>query len=287
VGEPDSFQRHGRTQGGLPKEPGQAKPPPPSYPVDQALLWREQIKREHRFPWHREKKRVPLVKDSSYLQELEKRDHVIVIDDSKYMKDHRDHLTKLTDLLVYILKQYDPNGVEMRLSVSGKSDISRNSTALVKLLGQGSFKETCNMSYVLHQILNPYQDKVRQGWRPLPMNIYILTDGIWQPNCDVEDQIKLFVKFLKDSGFGPYQVGIQFIRFGEDPDGTRRLEELDKLKKRGLADRDIVDEEHCDGNFLKMLLGSTNKWFDDDDDDNDSGGSRHESDNRVQNEFFM
>lgn len=30
--------------------------------------------------------------------------------------------------------------------------------------------------------------------------------------------------------------------------------------------RDIVDEEHCKGNFFKMLLGSINPLFDNDGD---------------------
>jgi hypothetical protein len=34
--------------------------------------------------------------------------------------------------------------------------------------------------------------------------------------------------------------------------------------------RDIIDEEYCDGNFFKMLLGSINPLFDDDDEDEDT-----------------
>lgn len=41
--------------------------------------------------------------------------------------------------------------------------------------------------------------------------------------------------------------------------------------------RDIVDQEHADGNFFKMLLGAINPLFDDDDEEDRSSGGSHQS----------
>ena len=65
------------------------------------------------------------------------------------------------------------------------------------------------------------------------------------------------------------QVGIQFIRFGEDELGMKRLRYLDdqlpKEKERPLA-RDICDTTPANGNVWKMMLGSIDPYWDDDPD---------------------
>ena len=58
-----------------------------------------------------------------------------------------------------------------------------------------------------------------------PMSLYILTDGNWQPQRDTEECIAELVKALEMSD--QYQVGIEFIRFGNDWGGRARLEHLD------------------------------------------------------------
>ncbi|KAH8764701.1 hypothetical protein F5882DRAFT_247628, partial [Hyaloscypha sp. PMI_1271] len=59
-------------------------------------------------------------------------------------------------------------------------------------------------------------------------------------------------------------VGIQFIRFGNNFAGQKRLKRLDDnltVEKAGVK-IDIVDTEPSKGNVWKMLLGAINPWFD-------------------------
>lgn len=62
------------------------------------------------------------------------------------------------------------------------------------------------------------------------LNVYIFTDGIWQPECDLKPLIRRVVNKLK--GNEPYKVGIQFISFGEDARGLESLETLDDFLDR-------------------------------------------------------
>ena len=62
-----------------------------------------------------------------------------------------------------------------------------------------------------------------------PMSLYILTDGNWQSQRDTEECIAELVRAL-DMG-DQYQVGIEFIRFGNDGEGRARLEHLDDSLK--------------------------------------------------------
>jgi len=92
------------------------------------------------------------------------------------------------------------------------------------------------------------------------MVVYVLTDGAWSKGSDAKTPIESLVNTLVRLEKQRYQVGIQFIRFGNDPDGQRMLKYLDS----GLGlKRDIVDTEpFLGGNLWKMLLGPTDEWYD-------------------------
>jgi hypothetical protein len=129
------------------------------------------------------------------------------------------------------------------------------------------------MSIALDKILPKcYPDQVdkRSSWRGNPVekggfNIYIFTDGIWSQGrddlCGVQENIKVLVERLITAGKLKH-VGIQFIRFGDDPEGKERLRRLDDEPQHYDIERDIVDTEPADGNIFKMLLGSTSSNWD-------------------------
>lgn len=61
------------------------------------------------------------------------------------------------------------------------------------------------------------------------MNVYVFTDGAWQPRSNLEKLIQKLANTLTALQQPEDQFGIQFIRFGNDPDGIERLERLDDL----------------------------------------------------------
>lgn len=86
------------------------------------------------------------------------------------------------------------------------------------------------------------------------------------------------------SGLKKGQVGIQFISFGDDEEGLRRLDELDEYNKElrmelyvfnrtfsytcvvsdSLCCSDIVDTVKSTGSIWKMLLGAIHPYLDGD-----------------------
>ena len=62
-----------------------------------------------------------------------------------------------------------------------------------------------------------------------PLSLYVLTDGCYQGKSDFKTPLHRIIKTLKEKGFDEdkHFIGIQFIRFGRDTEGARRLYELD------------------------------------------------------------
>ena len=139
----------------------------------------------------------------------------------------------------------------------------------------------CNMEDRLGSILEDYLANAgRAGLSQLLWNsssgakttrrlsLYVLTDGVWQPNNKPSKVIIPLLNHLKQQGLRWTHAGIQFIRFGKDPEGTRHLQQLDRMLSR--ENLNVFDTEPASGNVWKMLLGAINPWFDDDEiDDND------------------
>lgn len=101
-----------------------------------------------------------------------------------------------------------------------------------------------DMSICLGKILNKHRLKLMEQrakhpyWKrgntaPVrPLSIYVLTDGNWQPGCDLAPSIESLVETMLSLGMKRSQVGIQFISFGDDKDGLERLAYLENLQRR-------------------------------------------------------
>ncbi|KAI9866765.1 MAG: hypothetical protein M1813_000707 [Trichoglossum hirsutum] len=220
------------------------------------------------------KRPVQDFRDEDLLDRLDSRDHVFLIDDSGSMVEHWNDVITLFQTLGYMVKLRDPDGIELQFMNSALKSKSRNTTPLLEKLKKVVPKGNSDISIRLDQILQDYEFKLQtqSGQRstfsskpagPIrPMTIYVLTDGVWQPQCEYGAPIRRFVTMLEKRGLPEKQVGIQFIPFGNNPAGRDKLDHLDR--RMGLP-RDIVDTEaFAGGNIWKMLLGSLDRWFDGD-----------------------
>ncbi|KAL9131378.1 MAG: hypothetical protein Q9175_006779 [Cornicularia normoerica] len=228
--------------------------------------------------WKSDRKQHKPVKlpDHHLLAHLNERDHVFLIDNSLSMKPHRREVCDLFGLLGYIVKPTDPDGIELQFTMSPeRNNRARNTGHLLRNLETVPFLGISNIRTQLGEILQDYQTKLRdqkskrtllsrmRSPRPVRrQTVYLLTDGVWQPACDPTKMIKDLANSLEPNHMEREQFGIQFIRFGDDPVGINRLNQLDS--GLGLS-MDIVDTEPSNGNVWKMLLGAVNDWFDDDD----------------------
>lgn len=153
------------------------------------------------------------------------------------MKQHWSSLKSLCSLLFEIVKDYDPDGVDFYFTVSQTQ--KRNFTNRRQLEAFLARKEPqsgpCNMSNRLGLILQAYQDRLRHRDRftsvfhrkVRPISIYILTDGQWELGPDPSNVIRNLVDQMGNLMITKEQVGLQFIRWGNDPEVQKRLERLD------------------------------------------------------------
>jgi hypothetical protein len=153
------------------------------------------------------------------------------------MRDHWEDLVSLFSVLAYIAKGLDKNGLEMYFTVSPDVKKFKKTTPAVDHLKYMRQSTHSDINLRLEDILRKYQAELehqkdrKQGFWSLskvvkPLSLYVLTDGAW-PSVDGVPPVEAMIEKLRELGLPKKQVGIQFIRFGNDPEGIRRLEYLD------------------------------------------------------------
>jgi hypothetical protein len=205
------------------------------------------------------------------------------------MKKHWKDVERTFLTLAYLVKRMDPDGIEIRFTNARRSTKGRSKDrdALLALLRSVVPKGQSDIALSLGtRILRAYEPKpykntnkfsslLRKGkWG---VNIYVLTDGVWEEGDSWLDGLVEPIKYLLGKGMALNEMGIQFIQFGNDEEGTKRLKMLDEeLRKHGVMkwvncasnttwltfDRDIIDTEAWTGNVYKMLLGSMDRAWD-------------------------
>lgn len=229
----------------------------PELTIDEAHRWLTQKKQGNK------NDQLPA---SYLLDRLNQRDHMFLIDNSASMEQHWTQVQALFKILSYLVKRKDPDGLELKFTVSsGNTYKSKKTSDLSQTLAGMAPHGISNITSDLNGILYTYAERLamprgirRKKVRPL--SVYIFTDGVWQPECEAIPPIKYIVEKLQQNGSPGDQAGLQFIRFGDDPMGLSRLEHLDS--NLGLP-RDIVDTEPYErGNVWKMLLGAIDRRFD-------------------------
>jgi hypothetical protein len=159
------------------------------------------------------------------------------------MRKYWDEVVKAINLLVYIVKRFDKNGVDLHFTISTDIYHAKRAAPIVEAVKKhrpkpSSSNRTANMGAKLEDILGKYRIDLSKKFRqPLPFFkpsckktiLFVLTDGLWQPDTNAEHPIKDLVKSLQDHEQPRNQFGLQFIQFGNDPYGTNTLRYLDDL----------------------------------------------------------
>ncbi|KAL8938633.1 MAG: hypothetical protein Q9211_003117 [Gyalolechia sp. 1 TL-2023] len=244
---------------------------------------------------------------------LESRDHVFLVDNAASMEPHKDQVRDVLELLSSLTARYDSNGLDLYFTTEPKKKYSPTSNRRVlELFDEHPPHSLADMRACLASILEPYQarfgQKDRLSWirhpnympsiGPRKLSLYILTDGVWDPECDLIMEITTLAAGLQKEGTPKKPVSIQFILFGDNASAVERLEKLNSglplescvysplfniancfttfipislpavwrchTDLTFLNFRDIVDTTPATGNVWKMLLGPLNPWIDDD-----------------------
>src|SRR5256885_5304034 len=155
------------------------------------------------------------------------------------MEPHWDELASVLHVLAYMLKGCDKDGLDLYFTVALGKYNSKNSKGLLQHIRGKALRSTSDTGSRLTTILHDYETKLRRHestwWSGLlgkpkpvkPLNVYVLTDAVWQPQCDAAEPIRSMVATLKELHYPRKQVGVQFIHFGKDLKCAAKLKRLD------------------------------------------------------------
>ena len=161
-------------------------------------------------------------------------------------QQNQSEVADYVDVLSYMVKRLDKDGIDLYyFNSSQRVEGAKNSSKLVVPVRGHKFSGVSSPESSLVKILETYSKKVkafatgipedqphsRRFHLPLtsskapklpdPLSVYVLTDGVWQlGGGDVlERTIRDLIKNMHAAKCGREQIGIQFIRFGNNPDG--------------------------------------------------------------------
>ncbi len=154
------------------------------------------------------------------------------------MKEHWEKVCNVLDVLAYIVKDLESERVELYFTISTQNKTSSTTTALLELLYGKSHEGCTDINLRLNEIIDKYKNKLEQKPSKVlsymkkeqnvrPLNLYILTDGVWETQSRPDSLITNLVDKLLKHDKTRQQVGIQFISFGSDPLGLERMRKLD------------------------------------------------------------
>ncbi|KAI1010794.1 hypothetical protein LB503_005027 [Fusarium chuoi] len=185
-------------------------------------------------------KRESLEGYEKFRSRMGNRRFVFIVDDSETMRDREREVLKVLDVLVWLVRKIDHSGPEIRFTSKPdkKFPIERRPRFLLKMdkfinpvrewLGGNDAETLCNMKHSFNQIFADANmvDPKR------PTSVVILTDGIWEHGGSLEEKgveacITKIIKRMEDKGIGDTAFAFQFVSFGNDPVGLRRLRYLD------------------------------------------------------------
>lgn len=173
---------------------------------------------------------------------------IFVIDNSITMQQYKALLLNRLLPLAYVLKQADPDELEVMMTNDCKVAKFKHATELQAHVSRNFHKgeeAPTHMEVCFEKLFekikgqlpeNNTVGRLRQsvfhrGSRR--MNVYFLTDGAWADNQKevddgiLEDMLKSLADEIQRRGLNRRWVSLQFIRFGHDEQGIAKLTELD------------------------------------------------------------
>ena len=150
------------------------------------------------------------------------------------MKPHEAEVKRILSILAFLVKDSDPDGLELFFTNSQRKLKVKDPAKLVTGFAANTPRGLTDIRIRLSSIIYDYIKGFDRKWpmkklKPVrSLNIYVLTDGLLQPNADLAAPLERLIKKIKENG--KYVVGIQFISFGNDSDALERLDAWDDNK---------------------------------------------------------
>ena len=157
------------------------------------------------------------------------------------MRPQRRQVEAVVELLSTLTQPYDPDGLDLYLTTESSKLRPKTPEKFLQYLRERPANGIPDFRQRFAKIIENYQSKFgKSNYRkklmhpsstpsrnPRPLSLYVLTDGVWDPKCTLITEIQNLVALLQEYKLPNKYVGIQFIRFGNDRDGKKRLKKLD------------------------------------------------------------
>ncbi|KAI3394706.1 hypothetical protein diail_2291 [Diaporthe ilicicola] len=204
------------------------------------------------------------------ISNLQRRDHLFLIDDTESMKEHSAQIVDSFQTLAYIAKSMDPDGVELSfVSRPGAISKNRRTGPLVEELKQQLSSPRMAVKGRIEDSLGTliHEKIMRRLPVPVPfvgnfptwakpMTIFVFTDGKWgegiRTGNGLDTPITNLMRKVKSRGLNRQHVMLQFLRFGHDKEGMKHLDHLDKFGKD--EEWDIVDTRDISGGDVYSMF---------------------------------
>ena len=171
-----------------------------------------------------------------------------LVDNAESMAQYRPEVNEVLELLSYMVLPFDPDGLDLYITTYPKKLKPRTNFNMLRELDKRPAKGMPDFRERFAAITSAYQnrfgkkDRIGRAFHrsttpevgPRRLSLYVLTDAVWQPNTTLITEVKTLVEELKKHNLTNKQIGIQFIRFGHDGTGGRRLAKLDSGLSLGL-----------------------------------------------------
>ncbi|GAA5989876.1 hypothetical protein JCM11641_001959 [Rhodosporidiobolus odoratus] len=207
------------------------------------------------------------------LAPLGRYDLVVLVDDSPSMLDHWGDTRDALFGVVRACMKYDRDGIDLMFMNNEGCKLENVTSpdvvaqAFNSIEPFGSTPTGVIMDELLRDYVERCEDAKTTKTRVKPLLLLVLTDGRADDPDMVKDIIIEFAQRLDEIRAPPYQLGLQFIQIGDDPDAAAFLQELDDDLKPQLGVRDMVDFTPYAGSItpefiLKAALGAVVKSID-------------------------
>ncbi|RTE80701.1 hypothetical protein BHE90_004790 [Fusarium euwallaceae] len=186
------------------------------------------------------------------------RDQIFLVDNFDSMRQWMGEIAITARVISYVTKVADNDGMDLIFaSEPTKSRNHSKSTAVESAIRKMKFAHgKCNMKNCLLKIIKGIFKDGKNSIKPT--SIYVYTDGNWDDADEVKAVIKKSIRHLVNAEEDPSTLMFQFIRFGDDKDGTECLRQLDdKCKEQHpLGEYDIVDTKPWYDEVEAIVIGS-------------------------------
>lgn len=182
------------------------------------------------------------------ISNLDRRDHLFLIDDTESMKQHSDQIEEAFQTLAYIAKRIDPDHLELSFVSKPHQIIKRrHSSGLTTELRQHLSKHVSVKGRIESSLSTLITERIMRRLphflpvvghfpRLKPITIFVFTDGKWgegvQLGSGLTTPINNLMQEMKSRGLNRTHVMFQFLRFGDDVEGMKHLAHLDDFGKK-------------------------------------------------------